>query len=84
MLGSCVSSRILAGLYLYWTALMVLLRLITYFLNVIPLYKTYTEQDFTIMLWGGFCIGISAICWIWGYSYLESIPIPIKPKKKYP
>lgn len=82
LVGSLFGFRILVGQYLYWTAILIFLRATSYFMNVIPLYKTYTEQDFTIMLWGPLCIMFSGYCWLACYSFLESIPLPIKVKGK--
>lgn len=82
LFGALFGFRILVGQYLYWTMIMVFLRIVSYLVNVIPLNKTYTEQDFTIMLWGPIFIMISLYCFIASYSYLESIPIPITIKAK--
>lgn len=81
MFGAIFGVRILVGIYLYWAAITTFLRIVAYLVNVVPLYKTYTEQDFHIMLWGPIVIGVCGYCWIASYSYLESIPIPIKAKK---
>lgn len=82
LIGCIWGIRILVGQYLYWTSILLFLRIVSYLINIIPLYKTYTEQDFTIMLWGPLCILLSGYCWLASYSYLESIPLPIKPGKK--
>lgn len=66
---------------MYWSAILLFLRIVSYLINVIPLYKTYTEQDFTIMLLGPLSILLSGYTWIASYSFLESIPVPIKVKK---
>lgn len=81
LFGTCFGFRILVGQYLYWSGIMLFLRIVSYFMNVIPLYKTYTEQDFTIMLWGPIFMMISGYCWLASYSFLESIPITVKAKK---
>lgn len=81
LFGAIFAIRILVGIYLWWGSITTFLRIVAYLVNVIPLYKTYTEQDFTIMLWGPIVIGLSGYCWIASYSYLESIPLPIKEKK---
>lgn len=82
LMGSLFGIRILVGQYLYWTMIMVFLRIVSYLVNVIPLNKTYSEQDFTIMLWGPICIMVSLYCFIASYSYLESIPVPVSIKTK--
>lgn len=82
LFGSLFGFRILVGQYLYWGAIMILLRIVSYFVNVIPLYKTYTEQDFTIMLWGPICILVGLYTWLASYSFLESIPVPIRVRGK--
>lgn len=82
LIGCIFGVRILVGQYLYWNAILVFLRIVSYLINIIPLYKTYTEQDFTIMLWGPLCILLGGYCWLASYSYLESIPLPIKQGKK--
>lgn len=82
LFGVVWSLRVLVGQYLYWKLIMLLLRVVSYMMNVVPLYKTYTEQDFTIMLWGPICIILVGYCLLASYSFLESIPIPIKVHTK--
>lgn len=81
LLGALFGFRVLVGQYLYWSAIMFFLRVVSYLLNVIPLNKTYSEQDFTIMLWGPMFALFSGYSFIACYSYLDSIPMPIKAKK---
>lgn len=81
LFGALFASRVCTGIYLYWAGICNVLRGVSYMVNIIPLYKTYTEQDFHIMLWGPiFAFGI-CYCWLASYSFMESIPIPVKVKK---
>lgn len=81
LFGALFASRVLTGIYLYWAGICNFLRGVSYMVNIIPLYKTYTEQDFHIMLWGPIFAFGTGYCWLASYSFMESIPIPLKNKK---